>query len=145
MSKQYCRECAKKLGYIQFVDPVTDFSGSVGSYKFKKYQKHTTIPANTSSGIISVFQPSDYETYKSYSINAAKSGSVELDDNGRINLIWFANKETGESYQDGQFIANTDGVKLVLHSDEEYIHTFPTSSLDFFNNICAECSKSISV
>lgn len=140
MTKHYCRECRQTLGYNQFVDPMTDFTGSVGSYKFQKYLKHTSLPV-IGSGTVSVFDNADYDTYKDYIIDTVNSGSIEIDDCNRINLIWFANKQTGQSFKERQFEQFTDGVKLVLHTDDKKIHAFPTGSHGFLNAVCDNCGK----
>ncbi len=76
MSKHYCRDCAQNKGYLPYVNPNTDFTGSVGSYKFEKFIKHTTQPT---ASIVSYFNNTDAEQYKNYIINAATSGSIEVD------------------------------------------------------------------
>jgi hypothetical protein len=144
MTKHYCRNCGQNLGHIQYVDPITDFTGSVGSYKFDKYLKHISLPV-VGSGTISVFNNSDYNAYKNYIIDTAISGSVEIDDMGRTNLIWFANKQTGQTYQQRQFDQFTDGVKLVLHKDDQKVHAFPTGSHGFQRAVCDNCGNSIIV
>lgn len=145
MIKYYCRDCGLHLGYIHFVDPITDFTGSVGSYLFSKFLKHTTLPVIGSS-IVSVFDnATNYDIYKDYLIDTANSGSVEIDEKNRINLIWFANKQTGQTFKNGKFNYLTNGVKLVLHNDIEKIHPFPTSSHGFLNEFCNSCGKPIVV
>jgi hypothetical protein len=134
----------KSLRIYSLCCPSTDFTGSVGCYKFDKYSKHTSLPSAT-TGTVSVFDNSDYDTYKNYIIDTANSGSVEIDDMNRINLIWFANKNTGQSFIHGCFDQNTDGIKLVLHDDNQKIHPYPTSSFGFSNTSCDNCSKSIMV
>ncbi len=144
MNKYFCRECGKELGYINYVDPSLDFTGSIDSYKFKKYLKHTSLPDKT-YGLVSVFECADYKIYKNYIIDTANSGSVEIDDKNNVNLIWFANKQTGQLFKQEQYEQDTDGVKLVLHCNEEKIHPFPTSSFGFRSVLCDKCNKSIIV
>lgn len=142
MIKHYCRNCGLSLGLIQYVDPITDFTGSVGSYKFDKYFKHTSLPVSASS-VISVFDQTDYDTYRDYIISTAISGSVEIDDKGRTNLIWFAKKPTGQATQLGQPNQSTDGVKLVLHDNPLKIHAFPTGSSGFSSAKCDGCGDPV--
>jgi hypothetical protein len=143
--KYYCCQCGIKLGYINAIDHYTDFTGSVDSYLFDKYLKHTSQPLTSSLGANSIFKDSDYDTYKNYIIDTAKSGSVEVDNENRINLIWFANEETGQSFINGQFEQKTDSVKLVLHNNEQKIHAFPTSSFGLSTQYCSKCNAPIIV
>lgn len=143
MSQYFCRSCALTMGYIQYVDPAADFTGSVGSYQFEKFMKHTTSPA-TGSGIVSVFDSADYSTYAGYIIDTANSGSVEIDGQGRINIIWLANSPTGDTYFGNSVSQSVDAVKLVLHSDPVKIHPFPTGSSGFRRLVC-NCGNPIVV
>ena len=140
MAQHFCNTCGIELGYKIFVDPNNNFTGSVGDYKFNKYRKHTTQPGS-SSNIVSFFNNTDYDTYKSYILDAANSGSVEIDDLNRINLIWIANKNIGQSFEAGKFNQSTDSVKLVLHDNDQKIHAFPTSSYGLNKTFCNHCGN----
>jgi len=145
MSFYYCNECAKMKCYDFNIDSTYNFTGSVGSYQFNKFIKHTEKPNNTTNGIVSIFENDDYESYKSYILDTAKSGSIEIDDNNKVNIIFIANKPTGKSYNNGEFEIITDAVKIVLPANHEKIHCYPTSSLDLLNVLCKLCGKSIAV
>ena len=97
-----------------------------GCFIFKKFMKHRTTPS-TSFSVVSVFsRPGDYEQYKNYIINAASSGSVEIDGKGRCNIIWYANETTGETHKQGRASQKVEYVKLVLLEDDSIIHAYPT-------------------
>lgn len=139
MSDYYCHSFGIKLGLLQPVDPSTNFTASVVT--LQKFYKHTVPPS--SGSVISVFDQPDYDIYKNYIINTSASGSVERDDQGRINIVWSAGQQTGYTYDNGVLLGPTDGLKLVLHTNSNKIHAYPTGSVGFINRICAECGKSI--
>jgi len=93
----YCSDCAAKRGYLQVVDSTNDFTGSIGSYLHNKFSKHTTIPI-PGIGIVSIFNSSDYDTYKEYILDTSNSGSVEIDDQNRVNVVWVAHKQIGQTF-----------------------------------------------
>ena len=140
MEIYYCHDCAKQMGLIDGFSFQNDFTGSIGSYKFEKYIKHTTIP-NAGSNIVSVFNDSDYNTYKDYIFDTASSGSLEIDNLGRKNIVWFANKSIGQTFSGSQHQGSSDSVKLVLFQESEKIHAFPTGSQGLHNAKCEQCGK----
>ena len=68
---------------------------------------------------------------------------MELDDYGRTNLIWYAGQNTGFTQNNGVIQYPTDGVKVVLHDDDEMIHTFPIDAGTLMTNKCISCLKDI--
>ena len=110
-------------------------------YQLDKYVKHHLPAQNT--GIVSVFDSPDYQTYASYTVSAAASGSAELDDSNRLNMIFYVGKDVGATYQNGQFIIPADTIKVVLHTDAAKIHTYPVNSGNYEKTKCAECGKDI--
>lgn len=142
MVRNYCRNCAIQLGYIDCLNTQNNFSGSVGSYLFGKFIKHTQANQYT-NGIVSIFDRSDYDNYKNYIIDSYSSGSVEVDARNRVNIIWFANKPTGYTLNNGQTSHINDGVKLVLHNDANKIHAYPTGSFGFLHGNCSNCGQPV--
>jgi len=98
---------------------------------------------NTQNGLLSVFDSGSYNHYKDYIVNNMVSGSVEIDSKSRTNVIWFAGKNTGVSYLNGNVISSPDTVKVVLSHDNEKIHAYPTSSNDIKQETCENCGKMI--
>ena len=139
MSTYYCHNCGFFLGLLQPADPITNFTGSVVT--LQKFFKHTVPPSGP--GIISIFEQPDYQTYKDYIVNTYASGSVERDDWGRVNIVWCAGRQTGFTYVNGVLQSPTDGVKLVLHTDPARIHAYPTGSVGFASQVCANCGRPI--
>lgn len=139
MSTYYCHSCAIRLRYLQPLTPETNLTGSV--YSLRKYFKHTVPPA--SERVISVFDEPDYDTYKNYVVTTLASGSVEIDSYGRVNVLWIAGKTTGFTFINGVLQGPTDAVKVVLHTDPESIHAFPTGSVEFVAETCPECGNPI--
>jgi hypothetical protein len=139
MSYYYCHKCGIDLGLLTPVDPIANFTGSVDT--LQKFYKHTVPPS--SGSIISIFDQPDYENYKNYIVNTWASGSVELDDQGRINIVWFAGCQTGLTFNNGILQGSADGVKLVLHNNPARIHAYPTGSVEFVNRCCTWCGRLI--
>jgi len=139
VSEYYCHECGVQLGLLQPFDPITNVTGSV--YTLQEYHKHTLPPS--SPKLISIFDKPDYDNYKNYIVDTSASGSVERDDQGRINIVWAAGHQTGFTYLNGNLLGPTDGVKLVLHTSTGSIHAYPTGSVGLISRLCANCGKSI--
>ena len=138
MSKYYCHKCSAELCLLNSIDNL-NLTGS--SYQLSKYLKHT-VP-NTQYGLLSVFDSGSYNHYKDYIVNNMVSGSVEIDSKSRTNVIWFAGKNTGVSYLNGNVISSPDTVKVVLSHDNEKIHAYPTSSNDIKQDTCDKCGEMI--
>lgn len=143
MSKYYCHVCAINLGLLSPANPETDFTGS--SYQLGKFIKHTVPPTTPPRKLVSYFDSKEYDDYKDYIVSATHSGSVEIDNNNKTNVILVAGKNDGFAEKSGSAIIPNDSVKVVLHTDPFKIHAFPTSSGDFSLKQCANtnCSKSV--
>lgn len=133
----YCHKCARLKGYISPIDP-SELERS--QYQLEKFIKHTApdraYPTN------SVFNDSNGETYQSYMVSAAASGCLEIDDQGRKNLIYFAGKETALRYEDGIFAATCSGVTVVCGESSGHIHAFPSDFHPESRN-CDCCGDSV--
>jgi hypothetical protein len=134
----YCHRCAARLEQLQDVytsDPLQS------AYQLDKFIKHT-VPLTHPSA--SVFNSTSTGQYADYVVNAAASGAVELDARGRRNFIWLAGHPTGFSYKDGILVGPTDGVKVVLSSEETRVHAFPVKVSDLVTRTCACCGGLVS-
>jgi hypothetical protein len=133
----YCHRCAETLGHLTNVytsDPLQS------TYQLGKFLKHT-VPGTFLDS--SVFNSTSTGPYGDYIVSAAASGAVELDDRGRRNFIWLAGKQTGFEYKDAVLIGPTDGVKVVLSSEEKKVHAFPVVAAQLMTRSCASCGKLI--
>lgn len=139
MSQFYCHNCAEAMGYLKPVDTNINLTGS--SYQLSKFYRHT-LPPNTND-LISIFDSSDYNDYREYVLNTAASGSVEIDSKNRMNVVWVAGKHTGFTFQNGVSKIPNDAVKVVLHTDENKIHAYPTGSIGFSIAQCIICGRDI--
>jgi hypothetical protein len=110
-------------------------------YQLDKFIKHT-MPTNL-SGLVSVFDQSPYEKYKGYTVSGSLSGSVEKDDKGRTNIVWYAGKNIGVTFDNGRFLADADTVKVVLIDNEVRVHSFPVDSFKLEKKKCANCGADI--
>lgn len=137
VSYYYCYKCARDCGHITPVDPSRL---NATKYQFDKFIKHTAP-----TGVYhrnSVFDADDWATYERYCVTTAASGCLEVDDQGRKNLIWFAGERVG-LLDDGQsFRAPCSGIKLVCCEDEARLHPFAT---DFRpeSRTCEKCGARV--
>lgn len=138
MNKYYCHKCSSEKGFLSSVDNF-NFTGS--SYQLDKFLKHT-VP-NNQTGLLSVFDSGCYDQYKNHIVNTMASGSTEIDDSNRKNIVWFAGSNKGLSFRDGTLEMATDSVKVVLYDNDYKIHAFPTSSNDIQQMKCEECGNDI--
>lgn len=140
MNQYYCHECALLLGkYTPLANDTLNFTSSY--YQLEKFIKHT-IPIND-EGIVSVFDNPEYEQYKQFIVTTSASGSVEIDNFGRSNIIWFAGYDVGITYENGLFQTTTNTIKVVLHDNELKIHSFPVESFNYETKKCEHCGKII--
>jgi len=89
MSKYYCHKCAEILDLLP-ANTELNYTGSI--VQLDKFIKHTMPTA--SYKINSVFQTNDYDQFKNYMVNSICSGSVEIDNLGRMNIVWVAGEKT---------------------------------------------------
>ncbi len=138
MCKYYCHKCAESLGYLP-TNTELNYTGSL--VQLDKFIKHTMPTA--SYKINSVFQTNDYDQFKNYMVNSICSGSVEIDNLGRMNIVWVAGEKTGATYLNGSFLTDNNSVKVVKSWDCNEIHGYPTSSADLELKICSNCGGKV--
>lgn len=140
MVNYYCHRCAVSNGIVSPEIP-DDLSGT--TYKLEKYLKHTDPVQSGNYPINSLFNDPSYDSYKNYIVNTMSSGAVMVDDRGRINMFWYAGKNIGVTYHNGQFVTSGDTVKVVLHNDEYKIHAYPTKITISGTATCEICGAII--
>jgi hypothetical protein len=106
-----CHDCAISVGHLRPAAPV---ALTATQYQLKKYLKHT-VPASAQN-FNTVFTSPASSTYANFLITTVASGHVQIDDAGRLNVVWVASCQTGISLQGGQFLGPTDAVKVVLQT-----------------------------
>ena len=117
-------------------------SNTLGStYQLDKFMKHT-IPS-TGYDLNSVFTDPSTTAYQKYIVSASCSGSYEVDDMGRTNILWVANRHIGAQLDHGNFVLPEDSIKMVLYSDPQRIHAYSVSSTGFSTGKCKVCDKPI--
>jgi len=139
MNAYFCHKCGAKRGILSGDIDIFDPTGN--TYQLDKYFKHYNKPSVSST--VSIFDKSGNEKYRDYIVNTLASGCVEEDIFGRVNIIWVAGKKTGYMYKDGQLQGDTDAVKVVLHTDTQKIHAFPTGSAKLSKEKCIMCENDI--
>jgi hypothetical protein len=139
-TKIYCHRCAVALSVIKPIDPaLPSLTGS--SYQFEKFTKHTA-PSDY-NGLVSVFFTNEYPIYRDYTISGTLSGSVQVDIFNRKNLVWYAGKQIGITYNNGKYEMPTDAVKVVLSENDLTIHAFPVNYTLQYINRCLCCGNII--
>lgn len=143
MSEYYCHNCASYV--LGFAKPNNISSLSGTSYQLDKFLKHTA-PINGISlkDVHSIMDDPSYAAYKNYVINTAASGWIEQNDEGKINIVWYAGKKTGIKFRKGVFQAPTDGFKVVFPYDKSRIHGFPVLMPPKLTSVtCSRCGALI--
>lgn len=138
MSKYYYHKCAEILDLIP-ANTEFNYTGSI--VQLAKFIKHTMPTA--SHKINSVIQSNDYNQFKNYMVNSICSGSVEIDNQGRMNIVWVAGEKTGATYLNGSFLTDNNSVKVVKSWDCNEIHGYPTSSSDLELKIYSNCGGNV--
>jgi len=87
--------------------------------------------------------PIDAPKYKDYIINTVASGCVEIDDRGRIDILWVAGKKTGFTFKNLIIQYPDDAVKVVHHDNVTKIHPYPTGSQSWIMQKCELCGKPV--
>jgi len=143
MRKYLCNQCARELGQLPTINTEQSFTGSgiVGDYLFDKYVRHTQFP--TGDGFVSIYRDTSYDTYKEYAIISAASGSIEIGDDGKKAMLWWAKEDIGDAIHNQIPVAYNNMVKLVLYENKNKIHHFPTSSLSAHEFKCLKCGGDI--
>ncbi|MCE0496576.1 MAG: hypothetical protein LV481_01330 [Methylacidiphilales bacterium] len=140
MADHYCHECALRLGLLTpVVAPTSNITGS--TYQLGKFMKHT-MPTNY-AGVLSIFDRPEYTPYLDYTVTTAASGSVEVDAQNRVNLIWYAGKHVGMTFEDGIYYCPDDAIKVVLHHDITLVHSFSANYEFQYINRCKNCDRYI--
>jgi hypothetical protein len=136
MPLHYCHECARKH---KLIAPTMPGSGSVPAsrtYSLEKFIKHTAPTG--AYAVNSVFNDPSWATYQNYLVAGAASGCLQIDDAGRKNLLFFAGKETGLTFQSGAPTISCSGVIVVCSETSGKIHAFP-NSIPAESQKCALC------
>ena len=138
MANIYCHQCTLDL---RIVSPASPASLTGTQYQLVKFIKHTAPTG--SYPVNSIFDDPSYETYESYVVSAASSGSALVRDDGRVNLLWLAGKQIGVRIENGQILAPADSVVLVLAGDRYHMHAYPevSSALGVYD--CARCGRNV--
>jgi len=140
MSEYYCHSCALGQSLYQPVEP-DKLNLTASQYQLNKFVKHTT--PTSLAGTVSVFDDPGYDKYKLFTVNTSGSGSVERDDQGRTNIVWYAGEDIGITFVNGHFLTTGDTVKVVLHNNELKIHSFPVDSFKYEQKKCKACGRDI--
>ncbi len=138
MSKYYCHEC---MMVNSIVTPASPIALTGTQYQLDKFIKHTA--PSQSYPLNSVFDDPTYKAYSKYVVSTSASGLLEIDDQGRNNLMWFAGSRTGAEYRNGVFTAPTEGVKVVWPESGTKLHAFPITGSPHRSVNCASCGKAL--
>lgn len=142
MIKRYCHKCAYVVLGFNRPSNISSLSGT--AYQLSRYMKHTAPSSRAiANPVNSIFDNPTYSSYKNYVVNAAASGWAELDNQGRVNMAWYAGSKNRITYHKGTFYAPTDGVKVVLLHDASRIHAFPIADSSLSAFACGNCGANV--
>ena len=135
MSQFFCRDCAVSTNLIPSASPACLLGTT---YQLDKFLKHT-IPASWSN-VHSIFNDKSYQGYENFIVSTSASGCVEIDNLGRVNVLWVAGKDIGVTYQNGVPVCLADTVKVVMTKEKYKVHAYPTgSAADLQSEKCHSC------
>ena len=137
MPTHYCHACAAEQRLLN--PPPADLLAT--PYQLDKYLKHTS--PDPKYRVQSVFDSTDTAVYRGYVVESLGAGSVEVDGQGRTNIIWTAGQPTGFRFEYGRLIVPQDAVKVVLSTSTNTIHAFPAASTTFTPVCCTRCGGPI--
>jgi hypothetical protein len=133
-SAYYCHRCAVKRDYLN--PPPTDPLAT--KFQLDAHRKHTT--PGPGYPVQSVFTMLSTQAYDRYIVTTLAAGAVEVDEKGRVNVIWVAGKTVGFQFNLGQLVTPPqDAVKVVRPSDTGKVHAYPAHSTTFTGAKCVDC------
>lgn len=139
-SKHYCHFCALRLGLVSNVFSTSpNLTGT--NYQLEKFIKHTS-PSGY-NGWLSIFDRPDYKEYQDFTVSASLSGCCEIDGLGRTNLVWYAGRHVGMTFNNSRYSCPNDAIKVVLHDNQARIHSFPVNYEQHYIKRCLECDTLI--
>lgn len=136
--ESYCYKCGARRALNR---PPPSGSLMASSYQLDKFMKHT-VP-DPECNIQGVFLDPSTQAYQSYAVSASVSGSVVVQDDGRVRCSWVAGKLTGFTYQDGEIVQPSDAIKFVCLNVPGKEHPYPVSSTEFTSGSCQDCGTPI--
>ena len=139
MPIHYCHDCSRMSGLITPL-PLASGPAPTSGYQLDKYVEHTV--SGMTGKLKGIFNSGSWEAYQGYMVDAINSGCLEIDDQNRKNLVILAGKETGVTFQSGEFVAPCSGVKVVLSELSGRIHGFPFDVIKE-SQVCAGCGRRI--
>ncbi len=134
MSEYYCHKCGIDLGYLGN-ERTSSLLGS--TYQLDKFMKHHT--PSPIYEINSVFDNNSTGEYEKYVVDAINSGSVEIDDQNRKNIVYVAGRKVGDMFKNGVFQYPVDGIKVVCSTNPLRAHSFPLGSTTLSTAFCKHC------
>lgn len=142
MSTYYCNTCSQIQGYLRTTGIKSiNFTGS--TYQLTKFYEHTTVGATAAKIVNSVFSNATYVAYRWNNISTLLSGSTEIDNHGRVNLLWATPASNGTTFRNGVFHYHTDLVKVVFPYNQVLVHSYPIRAGRLQSQNCHYCGDSI--
>jgi hypothetical protein len=138
MNTYYCYKCASASGILPSTD-VKSLNLTGSSYLLQKFMEHTVPSAGAGKTKNSLYDDATYDAYKNYCVSGSASGSVEIQPDGKKNLIWYAGEKLGPSFENGTFNFDGDTVKIVYPENTGKLHHFHVDSNDYKTVVCATC------
>ena len=138
MSRSLCFRCSREQGYSTSAEVELLLNTEYQANKFIKHTRPERIYL-----VNSVFNDPSTGAYAEFIINTSTGGSVFVDDEGRSSFTWFAGKDVGMTYRNGNLLGPANAIKLVLPFDAEKIHAYPFIPNNSDMSICDYCGTPI--
>jgi hypothetical protein len=132
-----------KLGlYAPPADPaLINLTGS--PYTLTKFMEHTVPASGCGKYLSSIYADPTYDAYKEYYVNTSASGSLEVQPDGKKNIIWYADKALGPAFETGSFKFSGEAVKIVYAENTGKLHHFHVDANKYLTKTCAICGGPI--
>ena len=143
MNTYYCHACTSKHGlYAPPVDPA--FINLTGSpYTLTKFMENTIPASGLGKQLNSIYADPTYNDYKAYYVNASASGSLEVQPDGKKNIIWYAGRDLGPAFETGSFKFSGEAVKIVYPENSGKLHHFHVDAHNYLTNVCSICGSPV--
>ena len=109
------------------------------AYQFGKFVEHTIPASGAHKAINSIYSDPSYDAYKNYYVSGAASGSLEIQPDGKKNVIWYAHQNLGPAFRTGGFAFSGDAIKIVYPEDTGKMHHFHIDSSKYQTAVCVRC------
>jgi hypothetical protein len=143
MSTYFCYACARTLGLYTPPANAASLNLTGNLYTLGKFMEHTVYGSGLGKHMNSFYANPTYDAYKDHYVNTSASGSLEVQPDGKKNLIWYAGTPLGPAFENGSFKFSGEAVKVVYPENTGKLHHFHVNAHDYTSQLCSLCHKPI--